>query len=65
MLISGHMTHKDLVSFLKRCKAALRSTLGDEGYAGPVIIVKENVCEDGPNGQPAEFLDPEDSSLTR
>lgn len=64
-LTAGHMTHQDLVSFLKRCKAALRDVSGEEGYASPVILVKENVCEDGPNGQPAEFLDPEDSSLTR
>jgi hypothetical protein len=29
-----------------------------------LIFVKENVCEDM-NGQPREFLDEEDSSLTR
>jgi len=30
-----------------------------------LIIVKENTCEDGPDGSPKEFLDEEDSSLTR
>ncbi len=31
----------------------------------PILVVKENVCEDGPNGTPSEILDEEDSSLTR
>jgi hypothetical protein len=30
-----------------------------------LIIVKENTCEDGPDGTAKEFLDEEDSSLTR
>jgi hypothetical protein len=32
---------------------------------GSLIIVKENTCEDGPDGTAKEFLDEEDSSLTR
>jgi hypothetical protein len=55
---SGHTSHSELVSFLQRSKASLR----DESS---LIIVKENTCEDGPNGSPKEFLDEEDSSLTR
>jgi protein N-terminal methyltransferase len=51
------------VAFLRRAKAALRPHLG-EG-AAPLIVVKENCCEDGPDGRASEFLDEEDSSLTR
>ena len=57
-LISGHTSHSELVDFLRRSKAALR----DEKS---LIIVKENTCEDGPDGAAKEFLDEEDSSLTR
>ena len=57
-LISGHTSHSELVEFLRRAKAALR----DEES---LIIVKENTCEDGPDGLAKEFLDEEDSSLTR
>jgi len=57
-LISGHTSHSELVDFLRRAKAALR----DEES---LIIVKENTCEDGPDGLAKEFLDEEDSSLTR
>lgn len=57
-LISGHTSHSELVDFLRRSKAALR----DEDS---LIIVKENTCEDGPDGAAKEFLDEEDSSLTR
>lgn len=61
------MTHADLVAFLRRAKAALRVPAIDmnEEYAAPLIIVKENCCEDGPDGRADEFLDEEDSSLTR
>lgn len=34
------------------------------GYTS-LIFVKENVCEDAAWGKGHEFLDPEDSSLTR
>ncbi|BEJ12456.1 hypothetical protein CspHIS471_0209160 [Cutaneotrichosporon sp. HIS471] len=63
----GHMSHGDLVAFLRRAKNALRAQsidMGDE-YAAPIIVVKENCCEDGPDGRASEFLDEEDSSLTR
>lgn len=64
------MGHNDLVSFLRRAKAALRhpSDMADDEqaeYGKPIIVVKENCCEDSPEGGPNEFLDEEDSSLTR
>jgi protein N-terminal methyltransferase len=55
---TGHTSHSELVSFLRRAKAALRDETS-------LIIVKENTCEDGVDGAAKEFLDEEDSSLTR
>ncbi|WVF70645.1 hypothetical protein IAT40_005438 [Kwoniella sp. CBS 6097] len=55
----GHMSHADLINFLKLSKKALREA--DDAY----IFVKENCCDDGPEGVGQEFLDEEDSSLTR
>ncbi|KAL7419230.1 hypothetical protein Q5752_006067 [Cryptotrichosporon argae] len=54
----GHVSHDDLIAFLRRAAVARR---------GPdsLIFVKENVCDDGDGGAPLEFLDEEDSSLTR
>lgn len=43
---------------MKRSKAALRDETS-------LIVVKENTCEDNADGTPREFLDEEDSSLTR
>ncbi|KAK4689470.1 hypothetical protein P7C73_g638, partial [Tremellales sp. Uapishka_1] len=81
----GHLSHSDLVAFLRRAHKALRNstdssslttppataditmstqTTPSDGYES-LIFVKENVCEDGPDGKAAEFLDEEDSSLTR
>lgn len=64
------MSHNDLVAFLRRARAALRhpSDMEDDAqseYGKPMIVVKENCCEDSPQGAPNEFLDEEDSSLTR
>lgn len=55
---TGHTSHAELVAFLKRSKAALRDDTS-------LIVVKENTCEDNADGSPREFLDEEDSSLTR
>ena len=55
----GHLSDKDFVDFLKRCKAALRD--GDDS----VIVVKENLCPDGEDGKPLTLFDESDSSLTR
>nr|XP_018998929.1 uncharacterized protein I203_08534 [Kwoniella mangroviensis CBS 8507]OCF62390.1 hypothetical protein I203_08534 [Kwoniella mangroviensis CBS 8507] len=55
----GHMNHEDLVNFLRKAKKALRE--GEDHY----IFVKENCCDDAPGGVGQEFLDEEDSSLTR
>jgi protein N-terminal methyltransferase len=54
----------DLVSFLQRCKAALR-----EGGRS-LIVVKENLCRDfgedfGAKLGPRTVFDEQDSSLTR
>jgi hypothetical protein len=64
------MTHEDLVTFLRQSKAALRKSddITEDataiGYTS-LIFVKENVSEDAVGGKGSEFLDPEDSSLTR
>ncbi|WRT64425.1 uncharacterized protein IL334_001357 [Kwoniella shivajii] len=55
----GHMSHSDLVDFLRLARAALRE--GDDHY----VFVKENCCDDAAGGVGQEFLDEEDSSLTR
>ena len=67
---AGHMGHDDLVAFFRKSKAALRKSedISEEPKAGgytSLIFVKENVCEDAESGKGNEFLDPEDSSLTR
>lgn len=54
----GHLSDVDLVSFLKRCKNALR----DERS---LIVVKENLCRDTESGGPRVVFDAQDSSLTR
>jgi len=54
----GHLSDPDLVSFLKRCKSALR-----EGGRS-LIVVKENLCRNFENG-PRTIFDEQDSSLTR
>lgn len=65
---AGHIATPELIVFLKKCRQALRDTgLTDEekGAYESLLFVKENCCEDGPDGAPVEFLDIEDSSLTR
>lgn len=69
----GHLSNPELVSFLKRCQAALLPPSSSSNSKdtsvyndpGAVIIVKENVCENGPDGTAVSVLDEEDSSLTR
>ncbi len=58
LLPLGHLSHSDLTYFLTRARVALREDAS-------LIFVKENVCEDGPGGKAVEYLDEEDSSLTR
>ena len=54
-----YMTDADLIAFLRRSQAALRKE-------GPgVIVVKENVCNDGDGGAPILIFDKDDSSVTR
>jgi protein N-terminal methyltransferase len=59
----GHLSDADLVSFFKRCKKALRT--GGVRGGRSLIIVKENLCSDPPEGGPRTVFDDEDSSLTR
>ncbi|KAH8078325.1 AdoMet dependent proline di-methyltransferase-domain-containing protein [Filobasidium floriforme] len=69
----GHLSNPELVSFLKRCQAALLPPSSSSNSKdtsvyndpGAVIVVKENVCENGPDGTAVSVLDEEDSSLTR
>lgn len=51
LLLSGHLTDKDLLNFLIRCKKSLRPN--------GVIILKENMARQGCK------LDPLDSSISR
>jgi len=60
----GHLSDPDLISFLRKCKNALR-----EGGRS-LIVVKENLCRDlqDENGEaisPRTIFDEQDSSLTR
>ncbi|KAJ7046844.1 DUF858-domain-containing protein [Mycena alexandri] len=55
----GHLSDPDLVAFFKRSHAALR----EKGRS--VIVVKENLCNDEPDGTACVVFDEQDSSLTR
>lgn len=55
----GHLSDSDLILFLQRSLESLND------HARSLIVVKENVCSDGPQGEPVEMFDEEDSSLTR
>ncbi|KDQ33519.1 hypothetical protein PLEOSDRAFT_1073749 [Pleurotus ostreatus PC15] len=55
----GHLNDQDLVAFFQRCHKALRNR--DRS----LIIVKENLCRDGDDGQGRTSFDEQDSSLTR
>ena len=59
----GHLSDTDLVAFLRRCKNSLRPSVAGSGKS--VIVVKENLCFDHPDGSPRTVFDPQDSSLTR
>ncbi|KAJ3501704.1 hypothetical protein NLJ89_g9222 [Agrocybe chaxingu] len=55
----GHLSDVDLIAFLQRCRKSLSR--------GPrsLIVVKENLCPNGPGNTPTEIFDEQDSSLTR
>jgi protein N-terminal methyltransferase len=55
----GHLNDPDLVAFFRRSHAALR----DNGRS--LIVVKENLCSDMPDGSASIVFDEQDSSLTR
>jgi len=54
-----YLSDVDLVAFLRRARAALRSP--ENG----LVVVKENVCRDGEGGERRVRYDEEDSSVTR
>jgi protein N-terminal methyltransferase len=55
----GHLSDADLLLFMQRCQSAQRSS------DNSLIMVKENVCSDGPDGEPRSAFDEQDSSITR
>jgi len=59
----GHLSHDQLVAFLKRAKAALRR--GQAGEVEGFVVVKENVCKDDDGDGAGALFDEDDSSTTR
>ncbi|GAA6004969.1 N-terminal protein methyltransferase [Rhodotorula paludigena] len=59
----GHLSDEQLVAFLQRSRAALRTAADGtcEGY----IVVKENVCSDDAGDGAGRLFDEDDSSITR
>jgi len=55
----GHLSDRDLVSFFKKARSALKP------FPDSVIVVKENLCQDGLDGSPRSVFDDQDSSFTR
>lgn len=55
----GHLSNVDLVAFFQRSRVSLRKNKHS------VIVVKENICSDGPDGSAQMMFDEQDSSLTR
>ncbi|PPQ87967.1 hypothetical protein CVT25_001046 [Psilocybe cyanescens] len=55
----GHLSDVDLVAFLKRSNESLKK------HPKALIVVKENICSDNPDGSAQEVFDEQDSSLTR
>ncbi|KAK7020564.1 alpha N-terminal protein methyltransferase 1 [Favolaschia claudopus] len=55
----GHLSDSDLAAFLRRSHAALRQP------GQSLIVVKENLCLDEPDGRACTLFDEQDSSLTR
>ncbi|GAA5837552.1 hypothetical protein JCM9279_006786 [Rhodotorula babjevae] len=60
----GHLSDAELVSFLQRARAALRTSRTDGSCEG-FIIVKENVCSDQAADGAGRLFDDDDSSITR
>ncbi|TNY23687.1 methyltransferase domain-containing protein [Rhodotorula diobovata] len=59
----GHLSDPELVSFLRRARAALRTS--PSGTCEGFIVVKENVCADDAAEGAGRLFDDEDSSITR
>lgn len=59
----GHLSHDQLVGFLRRAHKALRR--GPGGEVEGFIVVKENVCKDDDGDGAGALFDEDDSSTTR
>ena len=59
----GHLSHDQLVAFLRRAHKALRR--GEGGEVEGFIVVKENVCKDEDGDGVGALFDEDDSSTTR
>jgi len=55
----GHLSDDDLVAFFGLAQRALKAV------PDSIIVVKENLCRDGPDGSSRAVFDSQDSSLTR
>ncbi|KAF8163345.1 methyltransferase domain-containing protein [Crassisporium funariophilum] len=55
----GHLSDPDLVDFLQRSQESLKK------HPKSVIVVKENICDNGDGGSAQAVFDEQDSSLTR
>lgn len=55
----GHLSDDELITFFERAKSSLNS------MEDCLIVVKENLCENGPSNTPRAVFDQQDSSLTR
>lgn len=61
----GHLSDDDLVAFFRRAVGSLRKRDEAAGESRSLLVVKENLCSDGPNGEARVSFDDQDSSLTR
>lgn len=60
-----HLSEADLIHFLKEAKSTLRQPDASQSCDGGVVFIKENVCQDTPDGGETCWYDPEDHSVTR
>jgi protein N-terminal methyltransferase len=60
----GHLSDSDLISLFKRSRPSLRHMPGRPREGG-LIVVKENLCSDGPGDVADTVYDALDASVTR
>lgn len=61
----GHLSDADLVTFFKQARESLRKSPTGRAQEDGLVVVKENVCRDSHDGEPAVVFDYDDSSVTR